>query len=453
MVTDRSPQQRISQARALSARPPFIRLATVAGALLLLAGCVVNPVTGRQELQLYGPDWEVATGRQSYVPLQQQGGGLYKADPALTDYVATVGHRLAAVAERRLPYEFVVINNSEYNAWALPGGKIGVNRGLLVALESEAELAALLGHEVAHAAARHSARQAEQGLLADLVLATAEYALDDEDYADLALAGAQVGGVLIRQRFSRGDELEADYHGMRYMAAAGYNPQGAVTLQQKLLALNDRGAPGLVGRLLASHPPSPERVANNRATVAALGGAVGESGRQRYQDAIAYAKSKQAAYANADEARALALQGSSMRALAKIERAIAIEPNEARFYGLKGDLLRFAGRHREALIQIQLRASAGQRLPRLLLGKRAGVRRSRPLCGCGALLAGKQQHLPHNGGKPGAGCVAAVAGRRQAAALTLALTRQHQSGGAAAHRGVRPHPRRNSRLDSAHSRR
>lgn len=351
METDRIPRQRASRAHALSIRRPFNQCAIVVGALLLLAGCVVNPVTGRQELQLYGPDWEVATGRQSYVPLQQQGGGLYKADPALADYVATIGHRLAAVAERRLPYEFVVINSSEYNAWALPGGKIGVNRGLLVALESEAELAALLGHEVAHAAARHSARQAEQGLLTDLVLATAEYALDDDEYADLALAGAQVGGVLIRQRFSRGDELEADYHGMRYMAAAGYNPQGAVTLQQKLLALNDRGAPGLVGRLLASHPPSPERVANNQATVAALGGAVGESGRQRYQDAIAYAKSKQAAYASADEARALAWQGSSMRALAKIDRAIAIEPNEARFYGLKGDLLRLAGRHGEALAQ------------------------------------------------------------------------------------------------------
>ena len=348
---DRNPQQP-GRACAWRLKHTFVRLAiTVAGALLLLAGCVVNPVTGREEVQLLGPDWEVATGRQSYVPLQQQSGGLYKADPALADYVANVGHRLAAVAERRLPYEFVVVNSSEFNAWALPGGKIGVNRGLLLALDSEAELAALLGHEVAHAAARHGARQAEQGLLTDLVLATAEYALDEEDYADLALAGAQVGGLLIRKRFSRNDELEADYHGMRYMAAAGYNPQGAVRLQEKLLALNERGAPGLIRRLLATHPPSPERVANNRAAVGALGGAVGEVGRQRYREAIAYAKSKQAAYGSADEAQSLARQGSSMRALAKIDRAIAIEPNEARFYGLKGDLLRLAGRHREALAQ------------------------------------------------------------------------------------------------------
>lgn len=326
-------------------------LATVVGTLLLLSACAVNPVTGRQELQLLGADWEVATGRQSYAPLQQQSGGLYKADPALADYVASVGHRLATTAERRLPYEFVVINNSELNAWALPGGKIGVNRGLLVALESEAELAALLGHEIAHAAARHGARQAEQGLLTNVVLAAAEVALDGEEYADLALQGAQVGGVLIRQRFSRGDELEADYYGMRYMVAAGYNPQGAVTLQQKLVALNQRGSPGLVARLLASHPPSPERVANNRATVGALGGAVGEVGRQRYLEAIAYAKSKQPAYDSANEAYTLAQRGSSLRALAKIDQAIAMEPNEARFYGLKGDILRAGGRYQEALAQ------------------------------------------------------------------------------------------------------
>ena len=329
----------------------FMPFAIIVGALLLLSGCVVNPVTGREELQLLGPDWEVATGRQSYVPLQQQSGGLYKADPALADYVASVGHRLAANAERRLPYEFVVINSSEFNAWALPGGKIGVNRGLLVALESEAELAALLGHEIAHAAARHGARAAEQGLLTNVVLAAAKVAMEDEEYADLALQGAQIGGVLIRQRFSRGDELEADYHGMRYMAAAGYNPQGAVTLQQKLVALNERGASGLVARLLASHPPSRERVATNRATAGALGGAVGETGRQRYQAAIAYAKSKKLAYDSADEARSLAQRGASSRALAKIDQAIAIEPNEARFYGLKGDLLRAVGQHQRALAQ------------------------------------------------------------------------------------------------------
>jgi len=95
-------------------------------------------------------------------------------DPELTRYVAGVGARLAAQSPVDLPYEFVVLNNSVPNAWALPGGKIAINRGLLTELESEAELAAVLGHEVVHAAARHTARQISRGmLLQGLVVATA----------------------------------------------------------------------------------------------------------------------------------------------------------------------------------------------------------------------------------------------------------------------------------------
>ena len=85
-------------------------------------------------------------------------------DPELTKYVNEVGQRLAAVSDRKLPYEFVVINNSVPNAWALPGGKIAVHRGLLIELNSEAELAAVLGHEIVHAAARHGAKGMERGI-------------------------------------------------------------------------------------------------------------------------------------------------------------------------------------------------------------------------------------------------------------------------------------------------
>ena len=131
------------------------------------------------------------------------------------------------------------------------------------------------------------------------------------------LAVAEV--VLVRQRYSREAEREADYHGMRYTVAAGYNPQGAVTLQQKLVALSESGTPRLMQRLLASHPPSLERVAKNRAAASAFGGNVGETGRERYQRMIAYTKSKQDAYRKAAEATALAQQGSSFRALEKID--------------------------------------------------------------------------------------------------------------------------------------
>lgn len=105
-------------------------------------------------------------GAEQYIPTQQTQGGRFYVDPELTLYVQQVGQKLARVSDRPdLPFEFVVLNSSVPNAWALPGGKIAVNRGLLVLLEDEAELAAVLGHEIVHAAARHSAAAMSQQTL------------------------------------------------------------------------------------------------------------------------------------------------------------------------------------------------------------------------------------------------------------------------------------------------
>ena len=184
--------------------------------------------------------------------------------------LAGVGNRLAAVSDRDLPYEFVVLNNTVPNAWALPGGKIAINRGLLTELDSEAELAAVLGHEIVHAAARHSARQMERGmLLQGLILATA-VATSDSDYGNLAVGGANVAGQLINQRYSREAELEADFYGMQYMAKAGYDPQGGVSLQKTFVRLSEGQRSDWLSGLFASHPPSMERVEQNRQTAAGL---------------------------------------------------------------------------------------------------------------------------------------------------------------------------------------
>jgi predicted Zn-dependent protease len=141
----------------------FIFIVTFAATFL--CGCVINPVTGDRELALVSADQEIAIGEQQYAPSQQMQGGQYELDSELTSYVASVGQKLAAVSDRDLPYEFVVLNSSVPNAWALPGGKIAVNRGLLNELNSEAELAAVLGHEIVHAAARHGALAMQRGLL------------------------------------------------------------------------------------------------------------------------------------------------------------------------------------------------------------------------------------------------------------------------------------------------
>ncbi|MDZ7644654.1 MAG: M48 family metallopeptidase [Woeseiaceae bacterium] len=242
----------------------------VALLLLATAGCAVNPVTGERELTLVGTAEEIRMGEESYLPMRQSQGGEYDVDPELTAYVQDVGQRLAAVSDRPLPYEFVVLNNSVPNAWALPGGKIAINRGLLTELGSEAELAAVLGHEIVHAAARHSARRMEQGmLLQGLVLATA-VVTSDSDYGNLAIGGASVGAQLLTQRYSRSAELEADRYGMQYMAAAGYDPQGAVSLQETFLRLSEGRRSDWLSGLFASHPPSQARLEANRQTAASL---------------------------------------------------------------------------------------------------------------------------------------------------------------------------------------
>src|SRR5687768_11826698 len=133
------------------------QVSVIVAMLIALAACAVNPVTGKREISLISESSEIEMGTQNYAPMQQSEGGQYDVDPALTEYVQRVGSKLAAVSDRKLPYEFVVLNNSVPNAWALPGGKIAINRGLLTELESEAELAAVLGHEIVHAAAGHTA--------------------------------------------------------------------------------------------------------------------------------------------------------------------------------------------------------------------------------------------------------------------------------------------------------
>ena len=218
-------------------------LTPIVSALLLaalVAGCAVNPVTGRNELSLFDETQEINLGTNQYGPTQQSQGGPYTADPELSEYVSKVGQRLARVSDRSLPYEFIIIDDSTPNAWALPGGKIGINRGLLVRLNSEAELAAVLSHEIVHAAARHSAKSIERGLLMGSVLNAAGAALESSNvnYAGIVQDGARLGSQMLLQSYGREAELESDAYGMIYMLRAGYDPEAAVSLQETFVALS-----------------------------------------------------------------------------------------------------------------------------------------------------------------------------------------------------------------------
>lgn len=325
-------------------------------ALCLATGCAVNPVTGRNELNFVSEAQERTIGAQQYGPSQQSQGGEYTEDPELSAYVNEVGQRIAAVSDRQLDYEFVVLNNGVPNAWALPGGKIAVNRGLLYELNNEAELAAVLGHEVVHAAARHGAQAMTRGTLLQgaMVVGTIAAATSDySEYTNLVVGGAQVGAQLITTRYGRDAERESDAYGIRYMLRAGYDPRAAISLQETFVRLSEGRESGWLEGLFASHPPSQERVENNRALVAELQPEISgrdlELGEVRYQQAIAHLKETKPAYDLFDEAERAIADDDLETALDKVEQAIRLVPSEARFHGLRGDIMVYQRRYRAAI--------------------------------------------------------------------------------------------------------
>jgi len=209
----------------------------VAGFFLLLGllvGCAVNPVTGRQELALFqvSTSEEISLGRQTFPRALQQVGGEY-GDPQLAEYVRQVGDVLANVSQRPdLPYQFKVVNDSTPNTFALPGGFVAISRGLLAALENEAQLAAVLGHELGHVTARHSVQAMQSGSLLGLGMAVLGGVAGQGGYAVAAQQAGQLAAGLLENTYSREQERESDRLGVDYLVLAGYDPQGAVHLQE-----------------------------------------------------------------------------------------------------------------------------------------------------------------------------------------------------------------------------
>jgi len=321
--------------------------------IISVSGCVTNPVTGESEISLVSTAQQISIGEQQYVPAQQMQGGRYVVDPELTDYVSGVGNKVAAYSGIDLPYEFVVLNNSVPNAWALPGGKVAVNRGLVVALRNEAELAAVLGHEVVHAAARHGAKQIERGMLLQGAMVATAVGLQGSGLGNTVMQSAQMAANLINQKYGRDAERESDYYGTRMLAKAGYDPYAAVTLQQTFLKLSEGRESTWLEGMFASHPPSSERVSNNTALVETLRGegyTGGEYGADRFQAAVRQVRGDQAAYEAHDQARKAMLDGDVDKALELTEQALAGQGAEPTFHSLRGDIRYQQERYADAII-------------------------------------------------------------------------------------------------------
>lgn len=328
--------------------PALLRLFAFLTLALALAGCSVNPVTGEKQLSLISPSDEVALGAEQYTPTQQTQGGQFYIDPELTLYVREVGQKLARVSDRPdLPYEFVVINSSVPNAWALPGGKIAINRGLLVKLDDEAQLASVLGHEIVHAAARHSVQRMTQTMLISAGVAGLGFALSDNEWAGLLMGGAAMGAQLALAQYSQGDELESDHYGILYMKEAGYDPMAAVELQQLFLELSKERSAGFLQGLFATHPPSAKRVEENRELVNRIG-AGGYRGEEVFERKLATLRQLQPAYDAHDKALELASEDNLTGALEKVNEAIRLLPREAMFYSLRGRIYQEQGNLKQA---------------------------------------------------------------------------------------------------------
>lgn len=309
--------------------------------LFALTSCVVNPVTGKRELGVVTQDQEIAIGTEQYGSTQQIQGGAYTVDLDLEHYVQRVGRRIAEVSGVPLPYEFIVVNNSAPNAWALPGGKIAINRGLLTELHSEAELAAVLAHEIAHSAARHGARRIERGMLLQGGLLAASIASQKSKYGRLVVGGAQIGAQLIQQKYSREAEFEADQYGMQFMSNAGYDPNAAVDLQETFVLLSKSREKNWLSGLFSTHPPSQDRVKRNQKQLDSMqiNAKIGTiTGVQKYRDAISYIGQKKPAYEKYAEARQAFVNGELVKAEKAIKAAIKIEDSDSTFHTLRGDI-------------------------------------------------------------------------------------------------------------------
>ena len=334
-------------------------------AIIFLTGCAVNPVTGKNELMLLDETHEINMGAKQFEPTQQSQGGRYVSDPNLTRYVSEIGQRLARVADRSLPYEFVIIDDSTPNAWALPGGKIAVNRGLLTKLNSEAELAAVLSHEIVHAAARHSARSIEGGMLLSSVVGVASSEIDQNagNYGRIFDNGAQLGAQFIVSSYGREAELESDAYGMIYMMRAGFDPEAAVSLQETFVQLSKGQSNNWLDGMLASHPPSQERVENNRRTAQRLKQAARQDltlGFDRYQSKLNRLSQRSPAY-NQTQTALIALQERDLsKAQSDIEAALEQTQSEAQIHSAAGQIamarqeFRQAQQHFSAAIKICL---------------------------------------------------------------------------------------------------
>ena len=243
-------------------RTPFTLLALAS--VLAVNACATNPATGKRQFSLMSEDQEIQVGRQQDAEVRRE-MGVYD-DRALQEYVSDIGLRLAKQSERpNLPWHFAIVDVPAINAFALPGGYVYITRGILPFLDDEAQLGAVLGHEIGHVTARHAAQQYSKSTGAELgVLLGSIFVPEVRPFGQLAETSL---GVLML-KYGRDAELEADRLGVRYASVAGWDPDAMprmlATLGRVEEATDDKGVPNW----LSTHPSAENRIQEVHGAVA-----------------------------------------------------------------------------------------------------------------------------------------------------------------------------------------
>jgi predicted Zn-dependent protease len=239
---------------------------TLAALILLLIGqgCTTVPITGRQQVNLISQGQEMQLGLASFEAMKKETP--IDRDAKLNAMLQDVGHQIAAAASNDMPnaqWEFVLFDSKEANAFCLPGGKVGVYKGILPITKDRGGLATVIGHEVAHAVARHGGERMTHSMIAQgggELANVAVSAYDPRWQGATKLAYGAISKVGFELPFSRKQELEADHMGLVYMARAGYDPEQAVAFWKRFMEYSEQQGGANVPALLRTHPVDSVRI-------------------------------------------------------------------------------------------------------------------------------------------------------------------------------------------------
>lgn len=297
-----------------------------------LSGCATNPVTGESELMLVSQEQEIRLDREKS-PHQISADYGRVQNQRVQRYVADVGQDVATRTHRPdMPYRFTGVNAVYANAYAFPGGTVALTRGMLLELENEAELAALLAHEVGHVNARHTAARMSTGMLVQGLLGGAGALVSSAGNEASAEALMQLGGLgagALLAKYSRDDERQADALGMEYMVRAGYNPRGMVGLMDVLRGMSQR-KPNVIEQMFSSHPMSEDRyrTATQRLQTQYSQARGLKLGRERYLDNMASIRAMQGPIEAMQEGQESLGAQKTEQARAAFQQALAAAPDD-----------------------------------------------------------------------------------------------------------------------------